>query len=223
MKPNENVMNHLSDELLSERLDGLLDVAAQERVDAHLAECADCAARYAGLRQVQATLRALRQVEDIPDFRLNAQGRPRRLRLRPESSRPSRGYVFARMASVAVLVGGVLLLFVAIITGAGSLTLTSHESAANYSNAAPASQSYPGCTTMHCPAVGTPLPGNNDGAVKTPTMVPTPVGGQSNTTFAPLKPPAPFPSPLAEFGLGMLLALGGLIAFLGFGRRERST
>jgi hypothetical protein len=230
--PNKNEMIHLSDELLSERLDGLLDAATQTRVDAHLATCANCAARHVGMQQVRATLHALHTVADIPDFRLNAQGQSRRPRRYPVVLRPSFGRAVARLVSAAVLLGGLALIVLALNTSASHILTAANASigAANYSTTGHTAQSHPSCTTPHCPTVATPLP---VGASTAPPPTPrptnataaTPMPSETTDTTPPTTGPPSgqaelLPVPL-EFGLGFLLAIGGLIAFVQLGRQTR--
>lgn len=54
-------MNHLTDELLNEYLDN--EIADRTQVERHLSECADCAARLAGLEALFAELDSLPEVE----------------------------------------------------------------------------------------------------------------------------------------------------------------
>ena len=56
-------MTHLTDELLNEYLDDVLDSDTRAQAEAHLAACDDCAARLAALRSLFADLDAL---PDLP-------------------------------------------------------------------------------------------------------------------------------------------------------------
>jgi predicted anti-sigma-YlaC factor YlaD len=62
--------NHISDAILSARLETQLDSTLEQQIDWHIANCSDCAARYRGLRTVRAGLQALRQVMPTRDMRL---------------------------------------------------------------------------------------------------------------------------------------------------------
>lgn len=224
MKETPNAMDHLSDELLSERLDGQLAPSAQARVDAHLADCAACAARYAGLQGVQRALGALRHVEAVPDFRLTAQGLPRTPRrpLAPVAPapnvRPMYVRVAARLVSAAMLLAGIALIALALGT---SLTHTAMYNAA-------ASQAAPNRGTVgaqpcgqHCPGVSTPVRptsgAGNPTATPSPasTATPVPDGTPSQTPVGDTSLPLP---PL-EFGLGVVLITGGCVTLARLGRR----
>jgi hypothetical protein len=233
MKETPNAMDHLSDELLSERLDGLLDPAAQARAEAHLAQCAACAARYAGLQRVQHELRAMRQVDAVPDFRLTAQGLPRAFsRLPPVAAtpvaRPAFVRVAARLVSAAMLLAGVALIILAIGT-------TFPQAAPQYSAAesSAAGHTTTGATACgaQCPSAGTPArpvnSGTNSSATPTPTTTRSPAGATptpmpTTTLTGPAPPSSSTGTPLTppvEFGLGVALAAGGIITLTRLGRR----
>lgn len=222
----ESPMDHLSDELLSEQIDGQLDAATTARVQAHLADCAACAARYAGLQEVRVALQTLRQVSDIPDFRLTQQGKPRRsssTHAVPPVRRPP-AFIGALPYGIssAALVLGVVLLLVAGFTG---LSMLPHHQAADASTAA-AEQSNSGCvnqakcpSTQHPGAGGTstvaanrPTPtvviATSSTQTQTGTSVGTESGGSSN--------PVP-----VEAGLGLVLVIGGAVGLRRFSGQRR--
>ena len=210
---------HLSDETLSERLDDRLAAGARQRVDSHLAGCAECAARYAGLRVTRAALRSLRRVELPRDFRLDfatplpiASRRPTILR-----SRVGVG----RFLSAAVLLAGLFLFVVGLV----NLVLPSIEIHSEATSAAPSVSNTAsgtcvagkGCSNISVGATPTTsvgyspvakTPQSNAAAEATPS--PTLQSG-SSVTVQPVTPvpTSVTPSPLLAVVLGLLVTLAG--------------
>ena len=97
---------HLPDETLNEYLDESLDPAARPAVEAHLADCRDCAGRLAALRMVFAGLETM---PDAPLERDLSRAVVSALRQRAVPARPVRpvrralGLVFAAQAAAAAL------------------------------------------------------------------------------------------------------------------------
>ena len=213
--------DHLSDDLLSERLDATVDAPMRARLDAHLATCAECATRFAGLQAVRATLHAMQQVASVPDFRLTPQGQSRRAVPR-RTMPPVFGRVsMARFASAAVTLCGMFLIALSL---SGSLAHYAQSNSSAGSSFAGATQGH--CTTVHCPSnsfIGSPSPTSQFGAMQPTagpykTVTPTPTEGVINSTSASTPTPsAPssssflsFLSPI-ELVVGIILTLSGLL------------
>jgi predicted anti-sigma-YlaC factor YlaD len=227
-----NNVHHLSDELLSERLDATLTVSQQAAVDAHLAECAECAARYAGLQSVRTALAGLRVVGAVPDFRLTDQGQPRRggtVRPMPITPNPIRARG-AQWLSAAVMLCGIVL--IALSLGSGTLTPAQEMSAAGASNPynssvtcppknnCSAHQSVPGSTTPTAHPTTTNATTTQSGTstptvTSTVTSTPTTAALAGTSTTSPNESAAPS-SPLSPLELiaGVLLVLGGFFTLL---------
>ena len=215
-----NDVDHLSDDLLSEWIDATLDAATQQRVAAHLAACAACATHAEGLQAVQATLHAMRQVESVPDFRLTAQGQPRRAVTRhtvPVARPVFARALLARLASAAVLLCGVFLIALALNGG------VAHDALTNPTAGQSASGIEFNCPSTHCPA-------NSSGSTASPVMgpgtarpttgptlaiTPTPARGVSATTISHTSrdAPATFWPPI-ELAVGVVLAFSGLFTLV---------
>jgi hypothetical protein len=231
----EQPMNHLSDELLSEQLDGQLDAATAARVSAHLADCAACAARFAGIQEVRAALQSLRQVDVIPDFRLTAQGVPRRVptTITPHVRRPPAFIgALARGVSAAALLIGVVLLAVALFSGLSMLG-GGHLAAIGASTAADQSVGS-GCVNQpKCPNTDHPNPGSSTIAGTHPTTTPgatassptmpgtaSTTGTSPGTTTSLSSTSNPLAVPV-EAGLGLILAIGGTLGLRRFDKQTR--
>lgn len=202
-----NDANHLSDELLSERLDATLDRATTQRIDAHLATCAACSARYAGLKTVRVALQGLRHVEAVPDFRLSARGQPRRgpARRAIPAARPMAAWA-GRLVSAAVLLCGIVLIAIALQSGGGIHGAPTAQSAQ--------SGSYLNCPSAHCSSsMGGTAPVTLPGTTRaTPTLqpsMPTRSSTPGNTSVN-----NPFPWPQVLLALGSILAVGGFVALV---------
>lgn len=103
------MMEHLTEAQLNEYLDNLLEATALARIQAHLADCADCRERLASLLTVFQTLEAL--PEELPAHDLT----PSILKALPRgSSLPGWQLAFAIQAGVGL---GLLLLLFPLLTG----------------------------------------------------------------------------------------------------------
>ena len=194
---------HLTDEQLSDLLDGQL--AEDAVVQAHLASCAICAGKLADLRAMRVGLRALHAVGDVPDFRLGADGTPRRSSARraPRALPP----LAARFVSAAMLLCGLTLLLVAFGNSFSRPLLQSDaaSTAGQANTTAPTT-----CAQPQCPSEGRPSPPTSIVARPTPNATPSATPTSANApdhvtgNSAPTVPLVPI-----EWGLGVALTLGG--------------
>ena len=102
-------MEHLTETDLNEYLDGLMEPAAQARLQGHLSDCADCRARLAGLQTVFQALAALPEL--TPERNLSSS---------VLKKLPRNGFGLGWQLAFAIQAGfslGVLLLFSPLITG----------------------------------------------------------------------------------------------------------
>jgi hypothetical protein len=204
MKQAES-MPHVTDAQLSAYLDGALTPAEERNVAAHLATCAVCQARLAGLRLTVAALGTLRDTPAMPDFRLPANV--------TSLARPRTTQVLARLAAAAMLIGA--LACFALGLGTAASNVSAHLSLA-------AASSVSNATTGQTAAGGKYPNASNPGMV-TPT--PPPVAFTNQTPTAPTHQPtgtvttanqdtgsqggAGVPPYEIDLALGGLLALGG--------------
>ncbi len=214
MAPSEE---HVSDEILSERIDGLLVADEVARVEDHLATCRQCAARAEGLTSVRLALRSMGTATLTRDFRLEPMGRvdlPPSPRRAPVQRVTASGWLARRV------IGSVLSLFGLILILAGVATLTTQQlgnspvssastaslstsSATSTSNSISQAGSPTTATAITSPsATGHPPPTTALGAT------PTPVGGPA----AVVAPNHGNPSPTVP---AMQIALGTLVLLLG--------
>jgi len=86
------------EELLSDYLEGNLNPAVEEEVDAHLAGCSRCREKMRGMRALMGRLNDLEMVEPSAGFEARLWGQ-----LRRESSPRSRGWAFSPLSALAAL------------------------------------------------------------------------------------------------------------------------
>lgn len=115
-------------ELCSERLDGRLDAAGGEELDAHLAGCAACRERCAELGTTRALVRALPTLQPRRSFALSPYAVERR-RLGSLAGRLSRLAVGAAAALVVVVSSSVVFSGPALDTPAGGRQAESRQTA----------------------------------------------------------------------------------------------
>jgi hypothetical protein len=135
---------HLSDETLSTLLDGQLTASEAAMARAHLATCAACAQRLAGLQSVASMLRGLGEVDLPRDFSLG----PRVVVDPPNVIRLQRWYTWSRAAAASLAA-----LFVFLIAGSVYTDLAPRPAANNLTlSRAPLSSPVPAAARESAPA-----------------------------------------------------------------------
>ncbi len=136
-------LDHASDETLSALLDQQLPAAELRIAEDHVAACAECATRLAGLRSVAAMLRSLPHVEPPRDFALG----PRLVADPPNLIRLQRWYVWTRAGAASLAAAFVFLVagtvYLDSAPRARSTTTSFEAPAALESKAAPAAAPAP--------------------------------------------------------------------------------
>lgn len=200
---------HLSDETLSERLDRHLAVEEPASLDAHLATCQECAARYAGLQATRQALRVLSDVGPVPDFRLDPHGvinLPQHASRKRVQEHSFVGWLAIRAVSAAVTLCGMWLIAVALLSSVPLPSAAPNSTVARSQTTVPSGR-VPTCDTVKCPTVFGP-----DQHHTSPTTLPT-----YGTTLVPAPgtstPSANDTNPLIPLSLGGLLLMGGMIGY----------